>query len=65
MNDLDETNPRTAGHSQNQTASAAISDIPEYTTRELFGARNELLIRHNGEQYRLRITRQAKLILTK
>ena len=31
----------------------------------LFDGQNEVLILHNGEQYRLRITRQDKLILTK
>lgn len=32
---------------------------------ELFDGESEVLILHNGEQYRLRITRQDKLILTK
>lgn len=31
----------------------------------LFGARDEVLIAHQGETYRLRRTRQGKLILTK
>jgi hemin uptake protein HemP len=31
----------------------------------LFGGSNELIIVHNGSPYRLRITRQDKLILTK
>lgn len=31
----------------------------------LFDGRRELVILHNGEPYRLRITRQEKLILTK
>lgn len=31
----------------------------------LFADRSELLIRHDGHEYRLRITRQNKLILTK
>lgn len=31
----------------------------------LFAGRTELLIIHNGSPYRLRITRQDKLILTK
>lgn len=35
------------------------------TSGELFGSDSELLIQHNGVQYRLRITRQDKLILTK
>lgn len=31
----------------------------------LFAAGNEVLIQHHGEQYRLRRTRNGKLILTK
>lgn len=31
----------------------------------LFGGRDEILIAHGGETYRLRRTRQGKLILTK
>lgn len=31
----------------------------------LFAGSNELIITHNGSPYRLRITRQDKLILTK
>ncbi|MBI4983998.1 MAG: hemin uptake protein HemP [Rhodocyclales bacterium] len=34
-------------------------------SRELFTAGNELLIDHHGASYRLQITRQGKLILTK
>lgn len=30
----------------------------------LFGARRELVITHNGRDYRLRITQNGKLILT-
>lgn len=35
------------------------------TSRELMGNGSELIIEHGGEEYRLRITRQEKLILTK
>lgn len=34
-------------------------------SRELFGAVREVVIDHAGEEYRLRITNQGKLILTK
>lgn len=34
-------------------------------TDSLFQGRQEILISHNGEHYRLRITKNAKLILTK
>jgi len=32
---------------------------------ELFGGASEIIIEHHGEEYRLRITKQGKLILTK
>lgn len=32
---------------------------------ELFGEAREVVIEHAGEEYRLRLTRQGKLILTK
>ena len=35
------------------------------SSRELFGAMREIVIDHVGEEYRLRITSQGKLILTK
>lgn len=35
------------------------------TSAELIGQGNELIIQHAGEEYRLRITKQEKLILTK
>ncbi len=34
------------------------------TSRELLGARGELVIKHEGREYRLRITQNGKLILT-
>ncbi len=39
--------------------------LRRYSTIELFGPDVELIIDHNGQRYRLRITRQGKLILTK
>ena len=36
-----------------------------YLSEELFGNSNELVIQHGNEEYRLRITRNNKLILTK
>ena len=35
------------------------------SSHELLGDRSELLIEHQGAEYRLRITRLGKLILTK
>jgi hemin uptake protein HemP len=34
-------------------------------TATLFGRRNEIRVRHNGQEYRLRITKAGKLLLTK
>ena len=40
---------------------------PERVIRsdELFGERREIVLEHDGERYRLRITRRGKLILQK
>lgn len=35
------------------------------TSRDLMGDGNEIIIQHVGAEYRLMITKQAKLILTK
>lgn len=35
------------------------------TSKELFAKNNELIIEHDDQQYRLRITANGKLILTK
>ncbi|MGF1613168.1 MAG: hemin uptake protein HemP [Gammaproteobacteria bacterium] len=36
-----------------------------FASIDLFGDAQEILIDHAGQEYRLRITRQGKLILTK
>jgi len=41
------------------------SRLPVVRTDQLFGARREIIIKHGEEEYRLRITRADKLILTK
>ncbi len=38
--------------------------VRSVTTAELLGEARELLIRHEGREYRLRVTRNGKLILT-
>ena len=43
-----------------------VTEEPELiASADLFGGQNEVVIVHNGARYRLRITRQDKLILTK
>ncbi len=36
-----------------------------YSSYDLFGSKREIIIEHKGHVYRLQITRQDKLILTK
>ena len=37
---------------------------PKVPSQVLLGARKELVITHNGREYRLRVTQSGKLILT-
>jgi hemin uptake protein HemP len=49
-----------------RTAGRTTSRSPQIiSSKTLFGARQELHIEHSGCLYRLRITRNGKLILTK
>lgn len=43
----------------------AASNWPKVNSDTLFGSRHEIVIVHNNGEYRLRITRAGKLILTK
>lgn len=38
---------------------------PEYHTETLFAGRREIVIHHAGAAYRMKITKQGKLILNK
>jgi hemin uptake protein HemP len=40
------------------------SSPPKVTSEALLGASRELVIAHNGREYRLRLTQNGKLILT-
>ncbi len=44
---------------------AAQASRPRLHSKELFGTAREIVIEHAGDEYRLRLTRQGKLILTK
>ncbi len=48
-----------------ELAGATPSGTTTLTTEELFAGKDEIVLLHNGSAYRLRITRQNKLILTK
>ncbi|MDO9105949.1 MAG: hemin uptake protein HemP [Methylovulum sp.] len=43
----------------------AVPERRRVSSAELFGAQHEMLIEHNNDEYRLRITSNGKLILTK
>ena len=53
------------GHLSDQRSDSAQPGVAILTTEELFGGKDEIILLHNGAPYRLRITRQNKLILTK
>ena len=48
-----------------RTPAAQVPTAPlKVASEELFGHRRELVITHNGREYRLRVTQNGKLILT-
>lgn len=63
MHDRDDTSPTRAG--SQRPASATDTAMPIIDARALFGAAREIGIEHDGALYRLKITRQGKLILNK
>lgn len=48
-----------------QTDNSVLGDLKTYGSRELFEGAKEVGIKHAGSVYRLKITRQGKLILNK
>lgn len=48
-----------------RTEGRASLALPEVSAELLFRGAKEIVIRHQGDDYRLRITRNDKLILTK
>ena len=57
-------NGDSAGHGQKRQPARPVPP-PVIDSQTLFGCANEIRLRHRGQEYRLRITRQDKLILTK
>ena len=59
--------PRKSGTDSHTSAEVESRMLPPgaITTALLFQGSQEILINHNGESYRLRITKNGKLILTK
>lgn len=62
---MDKSNPPT-GSSQNDKSKYLVLDRRQpISSANLFQAGDEVMISHAGEHYRLRRTRNGKLILTK
>ena len=65
---MEENSPDSRNHAANAAFSQspeAIDPRPRLRSVDLFGSAREILIEHAGEYYRLRLTRQGKLLLTK
>ncbi len=56
---------RASPETKTAPATPAVASMPALASETLFAGRKEVVIRHDGHDYRLRITRQNKLILTK
>ena len=57
--------PKIESQPQSKAPSSPAAQPPARVSSEsLLGARGELLIVHNGREYRLRLTQNGKLILT-
>jgi hemin uptake protein HemP len=50
--------------SSRSPAKSAPSTLKKVTSESLLGSLKELVIEHNGREYRLRLTQNGKLILT-
>ena len=57
--------PTTRPAQQGLGAASAPSPVPRISSRELLRGRRELVIEHQGQEYRLILTRNDKLILNK
>jgi len=55
---------RTAAEERKSTATGTPATPVRVSSESLLGPRGELLIVHNGREYRLRLTQNGKLILT-
>ncbi|WP_160012454.1 hemin uptake protein HemP [Rhizobium sp. 18055] len=50
---------------QTLLARDAVADVRVLESSDIFRGANEIVIRHDGAVYRMKITRQGKLILNK
>ena len=60
-----ESGNRPSNETKNGSPAAGTSrPLPRISSRELMRHQSELIIEHDGREYRLRITQSGKLILT-
>jgi hemin uptake protein HemP len=52
-------------HLLNRALNHSIATLPTLQSQHLFALSKEIRIQHEGEEYRLRLTRNNRLILTK
>ncbi|HWU81972.1 MAG TPA: hemin uptake protein HemP [Methylophilaceae bacterium] len=57
--------PELAGQSLPDKASCATAGLSRWSSHALLAGKREAVIEHHGVEYRLRLTGQGKLILTK
>jgi len=65
MDGASDDGARAASQQIRPVSGAAAPGMRLYRSADLFDGQTEVLIEHAGERYRLRCTRQGKLILTK
>ena len=56
---------KTGTATQKQPVESNKNELNQYDSQTLFADKTEIIIHHAGHEYRLRVTRQDKLILTK
>jgi len=62
---MENSNKKKIRYSDNQSSVSQTRQVPVFDTKELFGEVHEIRLHHCGEEYRLILTKNNKLILTK
>ena len=62
---MENSNKKKIRYSDNQSDVSQGRQVPVFDTQQLFGKVREVRLHHCGEEYRLILTKNNKLILTK
>ena len=62
---MENSNKKKIRYSDNQSDVSQSRQVPVFDTQQLFGESREVRINHCDEEYRLILTKNNKLILTK